>query len=163
MRLSSSWKQFSAAMVSNEEGNSNISEFSLVLNASNSEQERAKWIAEDVDTVILTVDHQNNNQMIHNPILFDSARSLTTMKMACFMGMGSGATYVEIGIAMIDEEVLEALEDPDQRDTVTYSGHDSDSALGHVKDVPIWTWGVKHNKIWDIYITISKGRGSKIH
>eukprot|EP00957_Ditylum_brightwellii_P094158 7168813-Ditylum_brightwellii.AAC.1 len=51
MRLSNNWEQHFTSLEATEDGNCNISVFSLALEWSKAEMERTKSITEEVDTI----------------------------------------------------------------------------------------------------------------
>ena len=72
----------------NEQGNRNISAFSLALQAGKTRKEKLLSLTEDVDTVFLIADDEKNIVILHSPHNFGGTRTRPTNKVAAMIGLG---------------------------------------------------------------------------
>eukprot|EP00957_Ditylum_brightwellii_P031170 2362145-Ditylum_brightwellii.AAC.1 len=101
MNLSNAYKKHFASLASNDNGNSNMSAFSLTLDPSLNEEERVRAIGEDVDTVVPTANMESNIHLLHSPMLFGGIRTRPNKKLICLLGMEPVTVGIEINIKSV--------------------------------------------------------------
>jgi hypothetical protein len=92
----------------NEDGNRNLNSFSDILGAGTSDKEKLRSLVEEIDTVILAADAYKNIMILHNPKNFGGTRSRPTNKVACLIGLGNQASYVNVDLksALADCQII---------------------------------------------------------
>eukprot|EP00957_Ditylum_brightwellii_P192829 14682031-Ditylum_brightwellii.AAC.1 len=66
------------------------------MDSTKSETEKIKSATEDVDTVLLYVDHKHKIKTLHSPTLFGGMSNRRHSKLVYLVGMGPSAIGVEV-------------------------------------------------------------------
>jgi hypothetical protein len=82
----------------NEDGNRNLYSFSNILGAGSLDKKKLRSLVEEIDTVILAADAYKNIMILHNPKNFGRTRLRPTNKVACMIGLGNQASYVNVDL-----------------------------------------------------------------
>ena len=92
----------------NEDGNRNMAAFSIILKAGSSQEEKLWSLVEEIETVILAADANNNIMILHNPKNFGGTRSRQDNKVVCMLGLCVHAIYALINLrtALVDCQIL---------------------------------------------------------
>jgi hypothetical protein len=92
MMLSNSWKQHFLSLATSEEANKNIATFSEATDATETDKNLLRLLAEDIDMVVLFAGYKGNMKIFHNPKMFRGTRSRKQTKLIGMIGMGP-STY----------------------------------------------------------------------
>ena len=94
LQTHSSWANWFVNHENNGAGNKNIQAFSNILSSGDSNKVKLQALVEDIDTVILATDSNNNIMNLQSPKNFGGTRSHPKNKVVCMLGVNSRATYV---------------------------------------------------------------------
>jgi hypothetical protein len=94
MQTHSSWANWFVNHGNNDAGNKNIQAFCNILSSGDSNEVKLQALVEDIDTVILAADLNNNIMIIYSPQNFGGTRSRPKNKVVCMLGVGSRVTCV---------------------------------------------------------------------
>eukprot|EP00957_Ditylum_brightwellii_P210619 15365185-Ditylum_brightwellii.AAC.1 len=100
MLLQRAWNEVFNALHENEQGNRNISAFSLALQANKSLNAKIQSLAEDIGIVFLVADEDKKIAILHGPKNVGGMRTRPSNKVAAMVGLGPMAIRVLINEKM---------------------------------------------------------------
>jgi hypothetical protein len=98
MLTENNWIDWFVNHPTNEQGNRNLNSFSDILGAGTSDKEKLRSLVEEIDRVILAADAYKNIMILHNPKNFGGTRLRQASKVACMIGLGNQASYVNVDL-----------------------------------------------------------------
>jgi hypothetical protein len=98
MLTQNNWINWFINHPTNEDGNRNLNSFINILGAGTLDKEKLRSLVEEIDTVILSADAYKNIMILHNPKNFSGTRLRPANKVACMIGLGNQASYVNVNL-----------------------------------------------------------------
>ena len=92
------WLDWFINRTSNDAGNRNLQAFSDILSSESNGAEKLRSLVEEIDTVILAANANNNIMIMHSPKNLGGTRSQPDNKVVCMLGMGPQAVSVQIDL-----------------------------------------------------------------
>jgi len=92
------WLDWFINHTSNDAGNRNLQAFSDILSSESNGAEKLRSLVEEIDTVILAANANNNIMIMHSPKNLGGTRSRPDNKVVCMLGMGPQAVSVQVDL-----------------------------------------------------------------
>jgi hypothetical protein len=108
MQRHSTWADWFINHANDDAGNRNLEAFRNILSSGDSNEAKLQALVEEIDTVILAADSNNNIMILHSPKNFCGTRSRPKNKVVCMLGVGPQTTYIlpDLNTALADIQIV---------------------------------------------------------